>query len=85
MLVLNPTASLKTVANGGHVQNANGYDIIFVNGAGTAIPFELVGHGAANTTYSPSTGNVCRTRIPPRVPGGNPSMCWSWDRSGRTR
>src|SRR5216684_4494683 len=58
MLVLNPTASLKTVANGGRVQNSNGYDIIFVNGAGTTLPFELVGHGAANTTYSASTGNA---------------------------
>ena len=35
--------------------------------------------------YSPSSGNVCRTRMPPRVPGGRPSTCWSCDRSGRTR
>jgi hypothetical protein len=58
MLVLNPTTSLKTTGNGGRVQNSNGYDIIFVNGAGTTLPFELVGHGTASTTYSPSTGNA---------------------------
>src|SRR5262249_5202596 len=45
MLVLNPSASLKTVANGGHVQNSNGYDIIFVKRAGATLAFELGGHG----------------------------------------
>ena len=33
-------------------------------------------------SYSASTGNVCFTSIPPRVPSGSPSMCWSWARSG---
>jgi len=58
MLVLNPTGSLKTVGNGGHMQNANGYDMIVVDGAGSALPFELVGHGTANSTYSATTGNA---------------------------
>lgn len=49
--------SLKTVANGGRVQNANGYDVIFVNGAGTTLSFELVGHGGGATTYSATTGD----------------------------
>jgi len=58
MLVLSPSASLKTAANGGHVQNSNGYDIIFVNGSGTTLPFELVGHGTASSTYVATSGNA---------------------------
>ena len=64
MLVLNPTSglanpnNLKTTANGGRVTSANGYDIIFVNGGGTLLPFEMVRHGQANTTYDPTTGNA---------------------------
>ena len=58
MLVLNPSASLKTVGNGGHVQNSNGYDVIFVNGSGTTLPFELVGHGTASSTYVATSGNA---------------------------
>jgi hypothetical protein len=46
-------SSLATVANGGLVQNANGYDIAFsTDSAGTSlIPFELV-------NYDPTTGAV---------------------------
>ena len=58
MLMLNPTGSLKTAANGGHVQNANGYDIIVVDSGGSTLPFELVGHGTADTTYSATSGNA---------------------------
>ena len=36
-------------------------------------------------TYSPSSGNVWRTSMPPSVPSGRPSMCWSCERSCRTR
>ena len=36
-------------------------------------------------SYSPSTGKMCRTRVPPSVPSGRPSMCWSCDRSCGTR
>src|SRR6476646_11284464 len=55
MLVLNPTASLKTVGNGGRLTSAAGYDAAFYTGGGSLLPFELVGHGTANTTYSAST------------------------------
>lgn len=43
MLVSDTSASLKTVANGGNVQNANGYDIGFFTGSDCtgALPFEL--------------------------------------------
>jgi len=64
MLVLNPTSgvpnpnNLKTTGNGGRVTSANGYDIIFVNGAGALLPFELVGHGQSFTSYAPSTGSA---------------------------
>ena len=58
MLVLNPSASLKTVGNGGRVTNSNGYDITFVNGAGSLLAFEMVGHGTARTTYDATTGNA---------------------------
>src|SRR6476646_9345068 len=64
MLVLNPTSglanpnNLKTTGNGGRVTSSNGYDIIFVNGSGLLLPFELVGHGQAYTSHSPSTGNA---------------------------
>src|SRR5947209_18393173 len=58
MLVLNPSASLKTAANGGRVQNTNGYDIIFVNSSGVPLAFELAGHGMASTTYNAATGDA---------------------------
>ena len=37
MLVLNPSASLKTVGNGGVVTDANGYDITFYNAGGSLL------------------------------------------------
>lgn len=49
-------ANLKTVGNGGHVQNSNGYDVIFVDGGGSALAFELVGHGGAAASYVATTG-----------------------------
>ncbi len=54
MLFSGTLAGLKTVANGGHVTNVNGYDIIFstttaFSGSGI-LPFELL-------SYSASTGN----------------------------
>jgi len=58
MLVLNPSASLKTVGNGGVVTDANGYDITFYNAGGSLLPFELVGHGTGNTTYAAASGNA---------------------------
>ena len=58
MLVLNPTTSLKTVANGGRLTSSNGYDAAFYTGAGSLLNFELVGHGGASTTYSATTGNA---------------------------
>ena len=36
-------------------------------------------------SYSASSGNVWRTRKPPTVPSGRPSMCWFCDRSCGTR
>ncbi len=57
MLVLNPSASLKTVGNGGNVENSSGYDIVFATAAGSLLPFEMVGHGGAAATYSATTGN----------------------------
>jgi hypothetical protein len=58
MLVLNPTSSFKSTASGGRVQNANGYDIVFVNALGNTLPFELTGHGTTASTYNASTGNA---------------------------
>jgi hypothetical protein len=58
MLVLNPSASLKTVGNGGHVQNSNGYDIVLATSGGSALSFEMVGHGGSATSYDPTTGNI---------------------------
>ncbi|HTS62156.1 MAG TPA: DUF2341 domain-containing protein [Candidatus Acidoferrales bacterium] len=58
MLVLNPSASLKSSANGGHVQNANGYDIVFVSSGGARLPFELVGHAGGLASYDPASGNA---------------------------
>ncbi len=42
---------LKTTGNGGKVENANGYDIIFETSGGTALKFE-------RTRYNASTGEV---------------------------
>ena len=58
MLVLNPTTSLKTVANGGRLTSSSGYDAAFYTGGGSLLNFELVGHGGASTTYSGTTGNA---------------------------
>ena len=30
-------------------------------------------------SYSPSSGNVWRTPMPPTVPSGSPSICWLCD------
>jgi hypothetical protein len=50
-LILNPaSAMLKTVANGGHVTSASGYDIIPVSSTGTLLPFQLVAGSYAATT-----------------------------------
>jgi hypothetical protein len=63
MLVLNPTSgqadpnNLKTTANGGRVTSSQGYDIIFVDEGGSPLPFELVGHGGAGTSYAAGSGN----------------------------
>ena len=52
MLVSYTDARLKTVGNGGHVQNANGYDIRPYDGiGGSAMTFEL-------ERYNASTGEV---------------------------
>jgi len=42
----------------GYVTNANNYDSIWVNAAGTALPFELVGHGTSSTTWDGTAGNA---------------------------
>jgi hypothetical protein len=77
MLVLNPTSMLKTTANGGHTLNANGYDIIFVNGGGSLLNFEMVGHGSSSTTHSPTTGNVeFRVNIASLAEGSVIYMCY---------
>lgn len=53
LLVSLTDANLKTVANGGHVQNANGYDIIFTNQAGdTKLDHELEGYDAMTGTIT---------------------------------
>ena len=46
-------ATLKTAANGGHVQNANGYDIAFFSDAGltTALAFEIDHYDGAAGQY----------------------------------
>jgi hypothetical protein len=56
MLVTGADNNLRTVPNGGQVQNANAYDVVFTDGH-SPIPFELVGH-ASTPTYSASTGNA---------------------------
>lgn len=77
MLVLNPTSSLKTTANGGHVQNVNGYDIVFVAPGGSLLNFEMVGHGTAVTTYSPTTGNAeFRVNVASLADGSVIYMCY---------
>jgi hypothetical protein len=56
-------ALLKTVANGGHVQNANGYDIIFTSDAAGTVKLN---HEIEY--YSPSTGQfVAWVRVPNRI------------------
>lgn len=40
---------LRTVANGGHVENSNGYDIVFALGDGTVLDHEI-------ESYDPTTG-----------------------------
>ena len=64
MLVLNPTSglanpnNLKTTANGGPGHQREWVRHHLLNAAGALLPFELVRHGQANTTYVPSTGNA---------------------------
>jgi len=48
-------SNLATVANGGKVQNSNGYDIIVSDTSGNKLNFELVGH-STQTTYVATTG-----------------------------
>ncbi len=39
---------LRTVANGGNVQNANGYDIVFTDSSGTELDFEIERYDGSN-------------------------------------
>ncbi|MGA1978710.1 MAG: DUF2341 domain-containing protein, partial [Bacteroidales bacterium] len=49
---------LKTVANGGHVQNTNGYDIIFTDAGNNPLYFQI-------ESYTATTGNyVAWVRVP---------------------
>jgi len=57
VLVVN-NSNWATVANGGKVQNSNGYDIVWTAGTTTVLSFELVGHGGSSTTYDATTGNA---------------------------
>ncbi len=50
-LILNPASSsgkLATVANGGRVTSASGYDIVPATTTGTLLPFQMVGYVAAS-------------------------------------
>jgi hypothetical protein len=83
MLVSNPTSgqadpnNLKTTANGGRVTGSNGYDIIFVDAGGALLPFELVGHGGAGTSYSASSGNAeFWVEVPSVATGSSIYMCY---------
>ena len=60
MLLLNPSASLATVANGGKVQSSSGFDIVVTNAdaSGNVLSFEGVGLGGAASTYTASNGNI---------------------------
>src|ERR1035438_8205777 len=67
VLVSVTVADLATVANGGHVQNASGYDIIFSStpaGSGSGIlPFEVI-------SYSATTGKlVAYVQVPSAATG----------------
>jgi biopolymer transport protein ExbB len=61
--------SLRTVANGGHVQNANGYDIAFtLNGCGTILPVQI-------ERYVPTTGEyVAWVQVPSLTNGTNTTL-----------
>ena len=83
MLVLNPTSgqadpnNLKTTANGGRVTSSSGYDIIFVDAGGALLPFELVGHGGAGTSYSAGSGNAeFWVEVPSVATGASIYMCY---------
>lgn len=53
VLITGNVAQLKTVANGGHVQNANGFDLrpYSDTGASSALSFELVSYDATAGTF----------------------------------
>jgi biopolymer transport protein ExbB len=60
--------SLRTVANGGHVQNANGYDIAFTQNGCTMLPVQI-------ERYVPTTGEyVAWVRVPSLTNGTNTTL-----------
>ncbi len=59
---------LRTTANGGHVQNINGYDILFVDSNNERLNFEV-------ESYDPVTGNIIAwVRVPVLSSGGTTSI-----------
>ncbi|MDX2415746.1 MAG: DUF2341 domain-containing protein, partial [Bacteroidales bacterium] len=43
---------LKSISNGGDINNEDGYDIVFTDNTGNPIPFELIEYDPASGTYS---------------------------------
>jgi hypothetical protein len=60
--------SLRTVAFGGHVRNANGYDIAFTQGCGAMLPLQI-------ERYVPNTGEyVAWVKVPSLTAGTNTTL-----------
>ncbi len=78
---------LRTVANGGHVQNANGYDIIFTSNDGsTVLSHEIERYNAATGDYiawvkipSLSTNGIIYLYYGNTAATTNPSTTAVWD------
>jgi hypothetical protein len=71
--------NLRTTANGGHVQNANGYDIIFtLPDCSTILPMQI-------EKYTASTGElVAWVRLPSLVSGNNQIIYMLYGKTGVT-
>lgn len=69
--------TLRTAANGGTVQNSNGYDIVFSNADNTeALDFELV-------NYNPNSGNIkAWIKVPTLSANTDTDIKIFWNKSG---